>query len=486
MKMKKWLALLLAALMLLSLVACGDEEETEPTETTEAIAATDPVESTETNVNLTVHENTFFTVGYDEAAGWSLAEDDIYTYDTGGYCYVRVLDEEGYDELVVWISATEEDVADFRELMHIYGIDQKAYAEGTLELIEVGGQPMFYADLENGSRYYAGRNEDAGVTYTIDASDWEDPRVAALVENIVCTASGTGNVDPLWPWEGEAFTCAPTNHTVDTYTLTSELIPMNEALITYDTFNHDVEILGDKVYLLSSYSLKEYTYDGTTLTFSKDISPDETYEVLERANDQLFLSSFMDPLLVHDGSSLLASYEGSDYFAPAPDGTWGISWFYAGEDCVKCSLSGDAMTTEPMPFNELSSVETIRIDDEYIYVTGYAAEDSSTKIFVYDHSGALQLQLTGDPEGFGLGSITFITKTEHGFLALDANLGEVDLWSADGTWLSRIDSVDIFGTYDTWLASGTVAEDGSILVVMNVDREDESAEEVVIFKLSGF
>ena len=186
--MKKLFALLLALLMLLSLAACGEEEidiEDPGVPVKEDVETEEPVE----DGNVTLHENTYFSVIYDEAAGWSLAEDDYYIYETGGNAYLRILDEEGNTDIVVTINADEDDPEDFRKALYVNGFDQKAYVEGTLETVDVGGQKMLYVDQSNGDRFYFGRNEAAGVYYTIDASDWEDPRVQELVANITCTAA---------------------------------------------------------------------------------------------------------------------------------------------------------------------------------------------------------------------------------------------------------------------------------------------------------
>ena len=42
------------------------------------------------------------------------------------------------------------------------------------------------------------------------------------------------------------------------------------------------------------------------------------------------------------------------------------------------------------------------------------------------------------------------------------------------------------GSYYPWIAAADIADDGSILVVMSDTRADESADEVLVFKLSGF
>ena len=64
---KKLLALLIAVLMLIGLAGCGEKEES-PTETKE----TGQSEPAQIDEDLTVHENTFFTVGYNEEDGWVL------------------------------------------------------------------------------------------------------------------------------------------------------------------------------------------------------------------------------------------------------------------------------------------------------------------------------------------------------------------------------------------------------------------------------
>ena len=496
-KIKKLLAAIMAVLMLVSLVACGEgngpaNSTTAPKATdkaTESPAATDPApdETTAPAANLTVHENTFFTVGYNEEDGWTLAEDDIEAYEGGGYAYLRILDEDGYTGLLVYIEAYEESASSFRETLYANGVDMKAYVDGIWVSETIGGLQMAAVDKEDGEWYFFGRNEAAGVSYTVHVTDWENPNVPAVIENISFTASGTDNIDPPWPWEGDPFSGSTLSQMVGTYNLTAQFLPMEEPLVTYETFEHDIVVMGDKVYLLSDCALYQYTYDGDSLAFVKEIELPGEYEILEKgANGNLVLSRFMEPVFGHNGDSAQFSYDGPDKFAVAPGGTWGISWFYSGDECQLYSFHDSVLTGSPFPFPEVDSIRQVSIDNQYILVSGSAKADNEQYIFVYDYSGELQMQLGGEPDGFGLGSITYATSTPNGFLALDGNMREVVLWSADGTWIGAVDDGDLFGTGYPWIAAADIADDGSILVVMSDTRADESADEVLVFKLSGF
>ena len=485
---KKVLALLLAVLMLIGLVGCNAPDDPVPG-TTDPGKKNDPPksETSELDESLTIHENTFFTVGYSEEDGWTLAEDDIDMSEYGGSVALRILDENGYTDLLVSIEAYTEDASDFRETLHANDIDLRAYVDGTCVSEDIGGEQMAAADKGDGEWYFFSRNEAAGVSCTVNVSDREDPRVAEVMKNITFTASGTDNIDPPWPWEGEPFSGSTKSQTVGTYTLTSQFLPMGEPLVTYETFNHDIAVAGDKVYLLSDYTLYQYAYDGNALSFVKEIPLDGEYELLEKGADgNVILSNFMEPVIGHNGEAVQFSYEGPDNFTVAPGATWGISWFSSGEECQLYAFNDGALSGSAFPFPEVSTISQVCIDSNYIFVSGSSKVDEEHYVFVYDYSGELQLQLGGEPDGFGLGSITYATSTPNGFLALDGNMREVVLWTADGTWIGAADDGELFGTDYPWIAAADVAEDGSILIVMSDTRADESADEVLVFKLSGF
>ena len=108
--------------------------------------------------------------------------------------------------------------------------------------------------------------------------------------------------------------------------------------------------------------------------------------------------------------------------------------------------------------------------------------------FVYDLEGNQQLLLGSDqhedPAYFG--SLTGIAETANGYIAADGNMREFYFWSKDGTLLAEVDCYDMFGTRYPWIEDMKVAEDGSVMVLMTQDRDDDSASELMVFRLTGF
>lgn len=313
---------------------------------------------------------------------------------------------------------------------------------------------------------------------------YDDSRVTQFLSGLTFKVNDTGNVDFPWPWNGMPFSMETRAAAVGAWSVNSQWIPFDTPMVTKETFDHSVAVVGDTVYLLTAGQLKQYRFDGSSLIFQSDIALDGEYDTLQASKEgALWLSSFMEPMVSVNNGAVTASLEGPDYVAMAPDGTWGISWFTEPE-CEKIYVSGSSMTTEPIVFGEVDTIMHLMVDESYIYVCG-SDVNGDHRVHVYDHSGALQMTL-GDENGEGLGSITFMAKTANGFLGLDGNMRQVVLWSADGTFLGAFEDSDLFGTNYPWFCGGTKLSDGSILVIMTEERADQSAMELVAFKLTGF
>lgn len=79
-----------------------------------------------------------------------------------------------------------------------------------------------------------------------------------------------------------------------------------------------------------------------------------------------------------------------------------------------------------------------------------------------------------------------MAEMENGFVAIDGNMRTIQFWNKDGTHLGSIAAKDIFGTDYPWLEDMQLWDAGSLLILATQKREDESANEIMFFKLTGF
>ena len=79
-----------------------------------------------------------------------------------------------------------------------------------------------------------------------------------------------------------------------------------------------------------------------------------------------------------------------------------------------------------------------------------------------------------------------MAETENGFVATDGNMRRIQFWNKEGVHVGDIETKDIFGTGYPWLEDMQLLEDGSILIMVTQEREDKSANELMLFRLTGF
>lgn len=428
---------------------------------------------------------------YDEQDGWVYGEDDLYDSETFSEITMSI-PKEGEDESIVSVEiyASIEGSYSFRDYLTSNGFDEYEYAVNqSYELTDIGGLGFLKKEVDywgSPCLRYLSRAESASATVMIQIfGEYNDERVDKLMSGLTFRLEDIGNEDGPWYWEGTPFSAQAHSVMVGTYTLDSQWIPITDCIMTKEIFNHAVAVSGNQVFLLVDGALKRYDYDGTSLIFAEDIILDNEYErISSDLTGTIWLSNFMEPLISLKDGVKTASYEGTEYVAMHPSGTWGVAWF-SGAECKKIILSDGTIKTEPIVFKEVDLVRRVLIDENHIYVSGSAVDDDNQKVFIYDAEGSLQMTLTGS-NGESLGSVTFVTETENGYLALDGNMREVVLWTKDGTYIGKIDDIDLFDTEYPWLCDATKLSDGSILVIMTDTREDESAQELIAFKLSGF
>lgn len=476
--MKKLLAVLLALAMLFSFAACGDDTPDKPDNTKK------PSGSSDSGI-----EATYFTVDFGEE--WINIEDEFEDDDEGSIAVLQILDPED-EEYYLIEAAIRVDIEEpyvFREDLVDYGFNQYEYkVNNAYETVKIGGVDLLKYDDGDDTLVYFNRVEEANASVYIDfdATDISDSRIQALLDGITFKLEDIGNVDGPWEWDGEKFFADDTSVTAGTFTVSTQFVPFESPVTTFETFEHSVAAIGDNIYVLIDGELNVCHYNGSQLVFVEKIElPEDDYDRIEATADcSLWVSGGMNDVLRIKDGSIAATYEDIDDLAIHPSGMWGVSFFTSNE-CEIVTFSGNTYTSVPVTFKEADTIMHLCVDENNIYVCASAADDSGHKVFIYNKAGVLQKTLC-DADGEGLGSVTFVTQTANGYIAFDGNMRDVLLWDNSGSFIEEISDSDLFATNYPWFCDSAVMDDGSIITVMTDERQDKSATELVAFIVKGF
>lgn len=503
--LKRITAMLLVLLMAANLIACGDskpEKEPETSEKTESTEESTEEESTEpeTSEEDSVEDGESVDLGLFKVScpqGWSYDEENAVIEDS--WASIMFYDGESRDdaEKRVYFSASEEDAYSYRSDLNGYHVNLKDFAEGNLEKETIGDTEFTYISEDN---FYIYRHEPSGITYKIDlVGDRGDEAVKELLKGVQLALSDTGNQEAPWPWEGEPFQPVLAEQMVGSYTIVPEYVPFEESQGIMDIMDHKFLQVGNQVFHLLYDKLDTYEYTENGLKLVSTMTLDESCECISSdGNGMLFLSPGLasEVIGVKDGKQVLRTTV-TDDLVMHPSGAWGIS-FWVTKDTQKVTNQDGTLTAEPWILTDLtdgdlrqgpySMVNELDISNDHIMVAGNRAEDNMTIITVYDVDGNQILELgaaeSGSPDT--LGSITGMVETENGFVAIDGNSRAIHFWNKDGAHLGRISAEDIFGTSYPWLEDIQLLDDGSLLILTTQKRTDESANELMFFRLTGF
>ncbi len=501
--MKKLIALLLVMVLLLGLCACGDKggdtigdnisddssisSEIKPEATPEAPKPEATPEPEPEPVGELL-ENDYWSLRYDPEVWAFDEEEDVWFDDDYAEATLYIMDPEDPEYYLIsfQIVADIDDHHDFRDDLVWNGFDMYEYAvNDAYDKVNIGGVDFLKSGDEDGESYIM-RLESQSATLNIEIDgDPTDPAVKDVLSSVKFTLEDIGNVDAPWPWDGEAYSVEPMDKMIGTYTLHSEQVMFDEPIVTRETFDHYVAANGDLVYMSHDGVVSEYSFDGSSLSYIRDIDLGDEYTGIDAASDGSFwFSGFMCDLINWDGEKMLASYADMEDIAMHPDGSWGISWFY-GNEVEKITINGASVSRETMVFEEVDSISMLQIDAKgNIFIAG-SDVDYNHFVFIYDYSGNLKCKLT-DEDGESLGSVTFACQTANGYMILDGNMRHVNIYDPDGGYIGGCWDDEIFGTGYPWFCDAQMLEDGSILCIMTDERPDESADELIAFRLSGF
>lgn len=489
--MKRFITLLMVLLLALSLTACGGGDENIESPAADPSAAEDPGVTAEPEIEGEVIDTDLWSLVYDDET-WVYDTEYLYTDETYSNIIMEIPGPDDTYIVNAEIRVAIDDANYFRDYLDGYGFDQYEYAvNNAYETVNVGGLEC----LVNEGEYwgepcirYFGRDEGASLTAFVEIiGEYDDARVADWLSGITLKIEDIGNTDFPWHWDGEPFSSDGGSVMVGTYTLNSEWIPFDEYVRTTETFEHAAAVSGGSAYILSDGQLREFAFDGQSLTYTKDIELDGEFDGVAADNDgTIWISGFMEPLTALENGAAAAAYEGTDSVSMHPSGEWGVSYF-TDPECRLITIEGDTISTTPITFDAVDMIMHLNVGENYIFVSGsdISDPDEPQRVFVYSKDGTLQKTLSG-VDGDSLGSITFMAETPNGFIGLDGNMREVLLWTKDGTCIGSADDTDLFDTNYPWFCGGTMLDDGSLFLIMTDERADESATELLAFKLSGF
>lgn len=503
--LKRTTSLVLALLMAASLAACGGDKKPEsstPTPSPTAVPTKAPEPDSEpesSEVSGFADRETIdlglFQVSYPET--WSYDEEDVKKEDS--WARVVFYEGESWDdaEKKVFFDASEESTYSYRSDLNDYHVNLKDFAEGNLAKETIGNTEFAYIPENN---FYIYRHEPTGITYRIDLmGDRDDAAVKELLDGIQLNLEDGDNVESPWPWEGEPFQPVLSQQMVGSYTIVPEYIPFEEPQGVMDIMEHKFLQQGNQVFHLLNDTLDTYEYAEGGLKSVSTTALDKKCEYISSDNNgMLYLSTGLasEVVGVKDGQQVLKTTITED-LAMHPSGTWGLS-FWLTKDTQKVTNQDGALTTAPWVLTGLtddaarqgpfSMINDIEITESHVMVTGNTAEGNLTKIIVYDPDGnqLLELGASESSQPDSLGSITGMAETENGFVAIDGNMRAIQFWNKEGAHLGSIAAKDIFGTDYPWLEDLQLLDDGSLLLLATQKREDESANELMFFKLTGF
>ena len=147
--MKKLLSILLAAMLLLSLAACGGKDDGDAADKLQGAlgGVSEPASSAPTQADGTLLETEFWSVTYPE--DWVYSEEDDMGISEGYYAYVTLHipqeDDPESDTLSVRIDATLEGPASYRDNLYSIGDMRDIVENGTVPTENVGGVDCYRA-----------------------------------------------------------------------------------------------------------------------------------------------------------------------------------------------------------------------------------------------------------------------------------------------------------------------------------------------------
>ncbi|MDD4081535.1 MAG: hypothetical protein PHP02_09045 [Eubacteriales bacterium] len=442
--------------------------------------------------------------------GWT--ENVSMRSDSETYAYMRfeLKDDEGGNVASIAITASSEGVRNYRDKIKILEGYAADLGKGALEEAIIGGLRFLGTPYEKwGWKYleYTARVVESGITLTILAEQPEQMGdvLQELLDSIVFTLPvlTPPNVDPPMPQDGTPCLPLPAPVTIGDRELTAVFLKAKDPIILDNIFGNSILLSGQRLYVLAGKTLYAYLMESGSLVPDPSfgggrITLEDEFEYLAQGKDGLLFVShgIYNILAVKDGA-VVQDNNLSGYLVTHPSGEWGLT-FWANADPMLVKIEGSALTAKPWVLSRLSDaaarqgrfsmISCAAISDQRIYVAGTdALAGDAQRVAVYDLEGneLFQLGAADWMADDAFGSVTGIVETEDTILVQDGNFRALKLFTLEGEYIGQAECDPLLGTDYPWLASITPNEGGA-LVAAAQSREDESADELLIFEVKGF
>lgn len=481
-------------------------EQPSPTPSPEPVQSQEPVQSSG-EIPLLCETSLFklslFGEGWKASEGWNSDSEDY------GAINYSLNDSGGSTLASVYLTASNEGVRNYRDkIKTLTGYAQEA-GKDSLDQLEIGG--IIFSGIAYdkwGWKYleYAARVPESRITIllTVEEPDTIGNRLQPILDSISFTLPVLTpvNIDPPLPEDGERYVPKGGKAKLGDMALTSSWLKTDRPIIVDSIFDNHITYNDGKLYVLAGKMLYAYTMEegkllpDTSFAGGQMELTDE-FEYLSSGKDNtLFVSQgIFNILAVRDGV-IIEDNNIPGFLAMHPDGEWGIT-FWVNTDPKLVRVSEGKLTQEPWVLTNLyeetnregrfSSISCVAITKTHIYAAGTdATKGDAQRVSVMDMEGK-ELFTFGAEDWSAddaFGSVTGIVETKEGILVQDGNYSDYKLFSHQGEYIGHVAADDLLGTDYPHLSSMIPTED-SVLVAAAQSREDESGDELLIFKISG-
>lgn len=279
---------------------------------------------------------------------------------------------------------------------------------------------------------------------------------------------------------------APSSAIVSNYTLTAEFLPFETPAIYDESYNPDMDVLGNTVYVSTGGTeVKMYTLEGSKLTYVKTVTVEDTGDSISvdkngriYADGGVFEAAIYDPETNATGEAVA-----SGEITLSKNTDFALTFFPGREKItvIKDGVEADWTINGQANLGTFESINVIEIVNDTVLLAGSDAQNNI--IGAYDLNGN-QLMLSS---GCLAGSLpSAATKTANGYVS--SSVEKMTFVNNEGAIIGEVDAEELFGFSDDniWIYEMTALPDGGFLALAQVYQAGVDGDEIVLFKVSGF